>query len=125
MAGQITGFENVMRNLNAEIAKIQGRSMVGLIKGSIIIRRDMEQTPPLIPVDKGNLRASWFTSPFYVAKGPALVMGFSANYAVFVHENMMAKNWGRPGAGPKFFEASIKRNQGAVLKVIQENAKIR
>jgi hypothetical protein len=57
---EIRGFDEVMKNLNAAIKNIENRSMKGLIKASIIIRRDMDRTPPLIPVDKGNLRASWF-----------------------------------------------------------------
>lgn len=56
----IKGFDELFRNLNAEISSIKERSMNGLIKAAIIIRRDMDKTPPLIPVDTGNLRASWF-----------------------------------------------------------------
>lgn len=56
----LTGVETVMRNLNREIQKIKNRSMRGLIHAAILIRRDMETTPPLVPVDEGNLRASWF-----------------------------------------------------------------
>jgi hypothetical protein len=56
----IKGFDEVMRNLNAEIVKIKGRTMQGLIKAAIDIRRDMAHTPPLIPIKTGNLRASWF-----------------------------------------------------------------
>ena len=54
-------FAVIMKNLNAEIKKIPGRSLKGLIESSIIIRRDTEDTSPITPVDKGNLRASWFT----------------------------------------------------------------
>ena len=56
----IKGFDEIFRKLNAEIEQIKERSMKGLIKSAVIIRRDMDRTPPLIPVDKGNLRASWF-----------------------------------------------------------------
>jgi hypothetical protein len=56
----IKGFDEVMKNLNDEIVKIKGRTMQGLIKAAIVIRRDMDRTPPLIPVKTGNLRASWF-----------------------------------------------------------------
>jgi hypothetical protein len=56
----IKGFDEVMKNLNAEIEAIKDRSMKGLIKSAIIIRRSMDRIPPLVPVDKGNLRASWF-----------------------------------------------------------------
>lgn len=56
------GVDKVITNLNKELAKIAGLSMKGLIRSAIIIRRDMDKTPPKIPVDIGNLRASWFVS---------------------------------------------------------------
>jgi hypothetical protein len=56
----IKGFDDVMRNLNEEIQKIEGRTIQGIIKAAIDIRRDMASTPPLIPIKTGNLRASWF-----------------------------------------------------------------
>lgn len=57
-------------------------------------------------------------------KKPTLVMGFSANYAVFVHENVGA-NFQRPGAGAKFFQAGLRRNIHKMVRVIAEEAKIR
>lgn len=58
----LLGIDKVMSNLTKEVRKIKARSTVGLIEASIIIRRDMDKRPPLIPVDLGNLRASWFTT---------------------------------------------------------------
>ena len=52
-----------------------------------------------------------------------LVMGFTANYAVHVHENEGA-NFQRPDAGAKFFEASLKRNETKMLTIIEKNSKI-
>jgi len=124
MATQIRGMDNVLRNLNKEITKVEGLSMKGLIRAAIIIRRDMDKTSPLIPIDEGNLRASWFTDPRRTSKGPSLRMGFAANYAWYVHE-MVGANFQRPGAGAKFFEASLKRNKGKILEVIRKEAKIK
>ena len=165
----IQGFKKVIDNLNKEVKKIKGRTLKGLIEGAIIIRRDMEVTPPVIPIDLGNLRASWFTvtaqseqggAPEFkgveaarlssghdvavseakalaqTIKDPVVVMGFSANYAMAVHENVDAdftsprKRRGkiitrRSGAGAKFFEKSLQRNTDAVLQVIAKNAQIR
>ena len=123
-SGGIRGFEQVNTNLNAQIAKIKGKSMAGLIEGAIIIRRDMDRTPPLIPLLTGNLRGSWGTLPYVEGKEFGLLIGFTANYAVPVHETL-GKKFQRPGAGPKFFEASFFRNQHEVLKAIQRNARIR
>lgn len=156
----IKGMDIVMSNLNREIVKMEIRGAQGLIESAIIIRRDMDKTPPLIPIDKGNLRASWFTVTRYGAgsrggvgvgfiglkagemsaaraeaisegkaivasfKGIMILMGFSANYAMWVHENIGA-TFKRPGAGPKFFEASLKRNAKLVLQTIGRNVQIK
>jgi len=115
-----------MRNLNVEIQKIKGRSMKGLILAVAEIRRDMDKTPPLIPIDTGNLRGSWFTTPFYHITTPGIMFGFSANYAWFVHE-MVDKgkkiNWNRPNSGPKFLEAALKRNEKKILEIIAQESK--
>lgn len=121
---QLKGIDIVVRNLNKEIKKIEGRSLKGLIKSAALIRKDMEDTPPLIPVDTGNLRASWFTSPFMIGKLQGLLIGFTAAYAFFVHE-IIGRNFKRLGAGAKFFEAALKRNTNKILSIIQQEAKIK
>jgi len=57
-------------------------------------------------------------------------MGFTANYAIFVHEmtdeNTGKKiNWKRPGSGAKFFEKALYRNKEKILQIMRDNAKIR
>lgn len=136
----LKGMDIVLRNLNKEIQAIEGRSMKGLIGGAIIIREDMDKTPPLIPVDTGNLRGSWTTWPYREGKIFGLIIGFTANYAAFVHEMIGPwepgwrygpgkgrKRWyiPRPDAAPKFFEASMKRNKDNVLEEIADNAQIK
>ena len=127
--GQLLGMKTVMANLNKEILKIEGRSMKGLIESAIIIRRDMEKTPPLVPIDTGNLRGSWFTDPIKVKGMPGLLIGFSANYAVFVHEMVdkggTVTNWNRPGSGPKFLQQALTRNEKLILQTIRDNAYIK
>jgi len=53
-------FKIIMANLNREIGNVKGRTTKGLLLAAIEIRRDLESVPPLIPVDYGNLRASFF-----------------------------------------------------------------
>ena len=160
-------LQNVMRNLNRELTNIKVRSARGLVLAAATIRRDTETTPPLTPVDLGNLRASWFAvtatkraedpmggkfrnppkakgkeaqrasimkaqhsatigeykGKAAMTKEPVLFMGFSAFYAAPVHE-MLGANFKRPGAGPKWFEAAVKRNTSKIVAAIAENAKI-
>lgn len=126
MAGgaTITGFSEIMTKLHGEVARIDGMTISGLRLAAAEIRYDMEKTPPLIPVRYGNLRASWFVSSFKTLKGPGLVMGFSAKYAAFVHE-MVGAHFSREGAGAKFFEASLRRNERKVLEIIKTNVRIK
>lgn len=151
------GLNTVMKNLKKELAVIENKTVASLIKAAILIQRDMENTPPLTPVDYGNLRSSFFiaakgslippgayvgphaqeigafstrTVLNYSAKAGksskgkySVFFGFSAYYAMKVHERVGAK-FKRPGAGPFFFEASVKRNTPLILDMVREEARI-
>jgi len=121
---RVRGVDKVIRNLNREIQQIEGRTMKGLIRAAALLRYDMDHTEPLIPVDWGNLRGSWFTDPQYMKGQPVVRLGFSANYAWYVHE-MVDANFQRPGAGAKFFEAALKRNHNEILEIIRQEARIK
>ena len=122
----VIGLSAVLNNLNREIKALDGRIMKGLIRSAILVRRSTEETPPLTPVDTGNLRASWFTNPL----GPkTLQIGYTASYAVFVHEMLDVGgrkiNWSRSQSGPKWFEAALKRNRDEILKIIREETRFK
>lgn len=128
----IKGFDEVITNLNNEIVAIKERTMGGLLKAAAFVREDMDKTPPLIPIgETGDLRASWFVSPLINGKIWGILMGFSANYAAAVHEMIGPTKtgkeirWSRPDSGPKFFEASFKRNKNEILNIIKEEAHIK
>lgn len=113
----LTGINGVTRNLNLKIKALEAKGLAGMIMAAALVRRDMDITPPVIPVDTGNLRASWSVSSGMTKEGPWVLMGFSAGYALWVHE----RDWKlgkRPGSGPKFFESAIKRNKDKMLKMI-------
>lgn len=57
-------------------------------------------------------------------KGKFVMMGYSANYALFVHE-MMGSIFQRPGSGPKWLESAIKRNSGKIVQIIKDNVTIK
>jgi len=127
---KIVGMPEVMKNLNAEIKAIKGRTMKGMYEAVAFIRTDMDKKEPLIPIGRtGYLRKSWFTTALKTLRLIGLIMGFSANYAIFVHE-MVDKsnkkiNWSRPGSGAKFFQSAISRNKDEILKIIAKNAQIK
>jgi hypothetical protein len=53
------------------------------------------------------------------------VMGYSANYAGYVHEWIDNPNYTRPGSGRKWFEQALKESSGKILQIIVENARIK
>lgn len=125
---EILGLRRVMNNLNKEASKIKVKGMKGLIESSVLIRRDMDKTSPKIPVDTGNLRGSYFTTKI-PGLNPSLIMGFNANYAIYVHEmvddNEKKINWNREGSGSKFFEKSIERNRETTLLIMKKNMEVK
>jgi len=124
-AAGLKGLNIIMKNLNKEIKGMKNRSMSGLIQASILIRNDMDNTYPVIPVDTGNLRSSWFTFPIRKGFRTGLIIGFSANYATYIHELVGQNiNWTRPNSGAKFFEASIKRNINEIRSIIGLNISV-
>ncbi len=120
----LIGIDNVMRNINRQVAKIKVKSAAGLIKAAALVRRDMDMTPPLIPIDTGNLRSSWFVTSGKVGQRFFVVMGFSASYAVAVEFSTRFKEGKRPNSGPHFFEGSLNRNKGNIIRVISISAKL-
>lgn len=158
---KITGVEKVIANINKELEKMKTFSLAGMIDAAIDIQRDMEAGPTKIPLDLGNLRASFFitTSMGTVPEGkapnfkgddsgqliadhqsvlstmktkavsagvPMVVLGFSANYAIYVHEAYGDNiEWSRPGSGPGFFKNALERNEKQILKKIRDSTIIK
>jgi hypothetical protein len=77
---RIKGIDKVINELNAEMQKMQTSiSTQGFIRVAIVLRRSMATNTPYIPIDTGNLRASWFTAIKGIAgKTTSQGVGFSA-----------------------------------------------
>ena len=54
---------------------------------------------------------------------PVVVMGYSANYAAFVHENVEA-NFQRPSAKARWFYLALAQSEQEILEVIRQYAKV-
>lgn len=117
-------FAKVVGNLNKQVKAMSKRTMPGLIRAAALIRRAMDIEQPLIPVDTGNLRQSWTVIPVQSATTkPAVIIGFTANYAFTVHERVGAR-FKRPGAGAKFFESALNNHEKDVLAAIRDSARV-
>jgi hypothetical protein len=114
----VKGLDNVLRNLNAEIKGIEGRTLDGVLAAGLLVQRRAQQ---ITPVDTGALRASAQTIPVTTKQGPAAEVGYSQNYALYVHENLEANF---KEGGPKFLERALNESAGDVVRIIEEKARV-
>lgn len=165
-------LNEIMVNLNKEIALIKDASVKGMINAAVFIRKETESSPPLTPVDLGNLRSSWFITTARKKEGndqwnkgfrkskpgtkkisnkdmasahseaiagakselssmetpnkKFLMMGYSANYAGYVHEFISPNiSWSREGSNAKWFQSHVFANSQKIFQIIAETSKIK
>lgn len=77
-----------------------------------------------------RMRAWTFST---INKGPFLFMGYTAPYAVYVHENVDVGPWDpvtktgfkRKKSGPKWFEIALNKHEANIIAIIRKNARIK
>jgi hypothetical protein len=127
----VTGLSEVLKNLNREIKEIEGKTMAGLLAGGLVIQGEAQRR---VPVEYGNLRGSAYTRKAQDG-GLAVEVGFTAAYALFVHENLEQKlqgiprpsglgdYWG-PAGEPKFLERAAADKSSQVVEMVRAYAKV-
>lgn len=127
-SSRVVGMDQVMKNLNTAISKKKGATVGGLLEAGYIILGDCK-----VPVEYGNLRASGFVRKARDVED-AVEVGFSASYAVYVHENLEQKLKGQPrksGKGvywgpngePQFLARAAKRKKNEAVAAVVRHAK--
>lgn len=94
--------EKVLSSLTRHERQIIDNIEHNMLVGGLMIQRDAQG---MTPVMTGNLRAGAFTdlvAPLHV------VVGYQADYAIFVHENVEAHH---PVGEAKFLEKSVNKNR--------------
>jgi hypothetical protein len=127
----VRGFDDVMKNLNDQIHGIKNRSMAGLLEAGLKIEAASNTR---VPRQYGNLAGSSYTR---AAQDGSLSVevGYTASYAVYVHENLEMKLHGEPRSsglsvywGPngenKFLEKTVTMNEKAIVDIVMKRAKI-
>jgi hypothetical protein len=75
----------------------------------------MARTLPITPLDRGDLRASWYVQKESPPSGPLVRIGFAVAYAEKVHE-MVDADFQEPGTRAKFLEETLAKHQGRLNK---------
>jgi len=124
-------MDRVLKNINAEIGKVEGRTVGGLLAfGNLVLSRSNKR----VPREYSNLFASGFARK---AQGNpnAVEIGYGAAYAPFVHENLQAKLRGKPrrsGKGvywgpkgePRFLAKALTESQRDAAPTVAKFARV-
>lgn len=129
------GLDEAIREINEQVGKIKGLAGEGLWEAALMIMRAAQQKLRASVVT-GNLRASGYVrSPQKSTRpDPAALdstksddipsdtlpeigaeVGFTANYALYVHENPN-------GRSPKFLEDVIQGNQTEIVEIVRRRS---
>ena len=124
--------KKVIDRLNREIRQIKGRSVAGLLEAGLGIERLSNQRTPR---EYGNLIGSSYTR---VAQDDpnAVEIGYTAEYAVWIHENTEQKLKGQPrpsGLGvywgpagqPKFLESAVRDREQVTVQIVAKRAQVK
>jgi len=138
---QIEGMEGILDSLQ-KVNKDLGKDVQrGLTQGGLLIQREAQK---ITPVDTGNLKNSAGTRVFGSGWATEVVVFYTAEYAVYVHENTQAahgeafnKKYRKEIASKtnrtrnrgsnqtaKFLEIALKRNWETVLQMVAKKAEL-
>lgn len=123
MAVEFDGLEELNAALSRLAPVVSEEAQAGLFAGGLIIQRESQKNTP---VEYNVLRASAFTNK----KPKGVEVGYGAEYAIYVHENMEQTLKGEPResglgtywnpGGPKFLEKAVNENAGEVFEQVRK-----
>jgi hypothetical protein len=118
MGVKIRGVEQAKRNLDAVINDIQGRRALRAIQSVLII--GSSQAALYTPIDTSTLLNSQYRE--VTASGTRIVgrVGYSANYAVYVHDPNIPQNFQRSTAQKEFLTKGFEDSRDAINAVIKK-----
>lgn len=132
MSVRVDGLEEAIDSLNKRIKRVKDISNAGFWEAGLKIMR-AAQLRLRASVITGNLRASGYVRnnmtqlrpeperllgdkslevPSDQLPGIGVELGFTAMYALYVHENM-------EGRSPKFLEGVIRQNEDDIVRIIE------
>lgn len=131
----IFGVQRILSNLAVRNAKIAAGCEIGLKMAGLRLQRESQR---VVPVDFGPLKASAYTRQKGTGVMTVVEVGYTAAYALEVHENVAMRGRGHPRQAPskgnywdpkgrgqaKFLEEPLRRLQPVLSKLIRDKMKI-
>ena len=115
----VTGVPKVLARLKVSTATKAVGVERGLKMGGLFLQRASQL---IVPVDENNLRPGAFTRNIGGSGFAAdIVVGYVADYAVYVHEDLQARH--KPGKQAKYLERPAREKKGEMIRIIVGEAK--
>lgn len=109
----IKGGKKVRRNMKRLVGRITGPLTNKALTEVLVIGEGY--AAELTPVDTSNLINSRFRTVTDTQTGAVGVVGYTASYAIFVHEGGQ-KNWKKAGAEDEFLRKGFEENGRAEIE---------
>lgn len=118
MGVKIKGIRQAQQNLNALIGDIQGRKAARAIQSALII--GSSQASLYTPIDTNTLINSQFRE--LNVNGTRLTgrVGYSANYAAYVHDPNIPQNFRRSTAQKEFLTKGFEDTRDVIDRTIKK-----
>ncbi len=110
----ITGVQNVITNMKAAVVVSANNTGRNLMRAGLFLQRESQK---IVPVDTSNLKNGAFTRAEKMGGVVTdVLVGYTADYAVFVHEDMKAND--ASGKQAKFLEEPARTKRPQILRII-------
>lgn len=116
MGIKVKGISQAKKNLNALVGDIQGRKVVRAMQSALIIGGS--QAALYTPIDTSTLINSQFREITVNGNLVTGRVGYSANYAAYVHDPSVPQNFRRATARKEFLTKGFEDTQRQIDAVI-------
>ncbi|CCK01225.1 MULTISPECIES: hypothetical protein [Cronobacter] len=118
MAGKVRGIAQAKANLDALINDVQGRKVVRAVQSALLIGG--AQAALYTPIDTSTLLNSQFRE--IDANGTKVTgrVGYSANYAVYVHDPNVPQTFRRATARKEFLTKGFEDTRDQIDRVMKQ-----
>ncbi|MGJ7268771.1 HK97 gp10 family phage protein [Morganella morganii] len=122
MAAKIRGIAEVSANINALVGNITGRKVTRAIQAAMLIGG--AQATLFTPIDTSTLINSQFREITVNGTRVTGRAGYSANYAVFVHDPKVKQTFRRATARKEFLTLGFEESRDEIEAVMHQEMRI-
>ncbi len=122
MAAKIRGISEVSANINALVGNITGRKITRAIQAAMLIGG--AQATLFTPIDTSTLINSQFREITVNGTRVTGRVGYSANYAVFVHDPKVKQTFRRATARKEFLTLGFEESRDEIEAAMHQEMRI-